>query len=198
MYFLGYRIGSQTLWFQYRSFYIQQDDSKATQILSFKQPSIPGIETIDFSLNTTVYYGGVVYDFYSIAELGQPGPASQWFTFPLPDEMNTSIPWMPKTAYTKQFSFPPSPKTNSSLAYVDKIYVISDHTLADRSDNIKRMFIRHKIPINSINWRLGRWTRAACTAKSNKAEVYQTLNLQDGPFGKIFWLLLTTISFLHR
>ncbi|CAF1470969.1 unnamed protein product [Adineta steineri] len=111
------------------------------------------------------------------------GPAPQWLTFPLPDEINNATPWMPKTQSTKTFLFPRSPVTNSSLAYVDKIYVISDPALRDRIDNIKRMFTKHKLPVNSINWRLGRWNRATCTAKSNQEEVYRTLNLQDGPLG---------------
>ena len=135
-----------------------------------------------FPLNATIYIDGVVYDFYSAAELGQQEPGPQWLTFPLPREINNVKAWMPAQS-SKAFPIRQSLKTKSGLSYVDKIYVISDPSLNDRIENIKRMFIRHSIPVESIHWRLGRWNRTTCTAKENQEEVYRTLNLQDGPLG---------------
>ncbi len=131
--------------------------------------------------------------------MGQLKPSSQWLTFPLPDEMNTVEPWMPKTYSNKTFPFFPSPPTKSGLVYIDKIYVLSDPQLSDRIQNIIRMFARQNIPIDSIEWwRLGKWNRSTCNAKENQEEVYQILNLKPGPIGRLFILLCSTFfSIFH-
>ena len=137
-----------------------------------------------------VYTNGIAYDIYSIRELGQQGVASQWLTFPLPNEINNVEPWMPKSYSNKTFPFFQSPPTKSGLAYIDQIYVLSDPSLYDRIQNIQRMFVRHDIPIDSIDWwRMGKWNRTTCNAQANQAEVWRILNLEPGLIGKLFVFL---------
>ncbi|CAF2082315.1 unnamed protein product [Rotaria magnacalcarata] len=179
----GSHITSQTATFVCESFHAPEGSFDSAKILVTGQSHIGRVASLFFPLNATVYVDGIVYDFYSIGELGQLLPSSQWLTFPLPTETSGVSPWTPKIESYRTFDYPQSPQTKSGLAYVDKIYVISDPTLHDRIENIKRMFVRHNIPPDSIEWRLGRWNRATCTSKKYQEEVYRTLNLEDGPLG---------------
>jgi hypothetical protein len=110
-------------------------------------------------------------------------------TFPLPGEKNDVDAWTPASQSNKTFPFFQSPPTTSGLAYINKIYVLSDPSLSDRIQNIQRTFIRHNLPINSIDWRLGKWNRKTCNAKENQEEVYRLLNLQPGSIGIILIIL---------
>jgi hypothetical protein len=134
-----------------------------------------------------IYTNGIAYDRYSIRELGQLGPSPQWLTFPLPDEINKVESWMPKEYSNRTFPFYQSPSTKSGLAYIDKIYVLSDPSLSDRIENVKRMLTRHNIPIDSIDWwRLGKWNRKTCNAEENQVEIHRILNLRNGSIGHLF------------
>jgi hypothetical protein len=140
-----------------------------------------------FPADAVVYTKGIAYDLYSIRELGQLEPSSQWLTFPLPNEITTVEPWIPKSHTNKTFPFFQSPPTQSGLAYIDKVYVLSDPSLDDRIQNIKRMFARHDIPTESINWwRLGKWNRKTCNAIENYVERRRILNLRNGSIGELF------------
>jgi hypothetical protein len=94
---------------------------------------------------------------------------------------------MPKGYSNKTFPFYQSPSTKSGLAYIDKIYVLSDPSLSDRIENVMHMFTRHNIPIDSIDWwRLGKWNRKTCNAKENRAEIHRILNLRNRSIGHLF------------
>ena len=150
------------------------------------QPEIARMASVYFPANSIFYTNGIAYDIYSVRELGQLGPGSQWLTFPLPNEMNTVESWMPKSYSNKTFPFFQSPPTRSGLAYIDKIYVLSDPSLYGRIQNIQHMFTRHNISLDSIDWwRMGKWNRKTCNAEKNQAEVRRILNLGPGSIGNL-------------
>jgi hypothetical protein len=154
-------------------------------------PEIARIASVYFPRFSVVYTNGIAYDLYSIQELGQLRPGSQWLTFPLPDDNNTIESWMPKIYSNKTFPFFQSPPTKSGLAYIDQIYVLSDPSLSDRIQNVKHMFVRQDIPIDSIKWwRMGQWNRNTCNSQENQEKVYRILNLRAGRIGKWFVGLL--------
>jgi len=160
------------------------------------QPEIPKIVSLYFPYYQIVYTNGIGYDRYSIQELGQLKLSSQWLKFPLLNEINTVEPWLPKGYSNKTFPFFQSPPTKSGLAYIDKIYILSDPALSDCIKNVKHMFARHDIPIDSIEWRrIGKWNRNTCNAKENQAEVYQILNLKAEPIGQFVYNTFLNIFF---
>lgn len=178
-----FELNSETKCLLSESFYVVKSYSQRKNVLNLAGSKLTKVADICFPLNATIYTDGVAYDFYSVGEFQKNRPGPQWLTFPLPGEKNSVDPWIPKYQSSRTFPCYKSPPTASGLAYVDRIYVISDFQLKDRLDNIKRMFARHNLPVSSIHWRIGKWTRATCTSKEHKDEVYQTLNLEDGPLG---------------
>ena len=181
MFFLGKKSFDN----DHRMFVSRKDNLKVTDsFYVIGQAEIARIASYYFLSNPVVYTSGVVYDRYSIRELGQLSSGSQWLTFPLPGEVTTVEPWLPKDYSNETFPFLQSPSTTSSLAYIDKIYVLSDPSLSARIENIQRMFVRHHIPIESIDWwRLGKWNEKTCNARENRAEVGRILNLGKGLIG---------------
>lgn len=156
------------------------------QLFSIGQKDLAQVASYVFPHNTAIHANGIAYDLYSISELGQMQPGQQWLTFPLPDETTSVLAWTPPAQRLESFPVRRSPVTKSTLAYVDQVYVITDPKLRDRIEHIKRMFIRHQIPLESIDWRIGKWNRATCDAPENKEEVARLLNIVDQPFGGSF------------
>ena len=141
-----------------------------------------------FPAHAVVYANGIAYDIYSIRELGQLKPSSQWLTFPLPDEKNSVEPWTATPQSNKTFPFFRSPNTKTGLAYVDDIYVVSDRAFPDRIQNVKNMFIRHDIPVSTIQWRLDERNRSKCEDKTSNSTHHELLNLTPGSIGNVVCL----------
>lgn len=147
-----------------------------------------------FLADHVIYADGIAYDIYSIHELGQSKPGSQWLTFPLPNEENKIPSWMPKFQSTKTFPFVASPKTKTGLAYLDDIYVVSGPSLPDRIRNIKHMFDRHNIPTHSIQWRIDKLNQSMCDSEIQEGEHHRILNLTPGRIGNASSLTIIFIN----
>ena len=145
-------------------------------------------QNIIFTTDKVYFLNGVAYDFYSIDELDNRSTAApQWRTFPLPNErLPTNVtPWMPKHNFTKQttsFHVSTPSKTNTGLAFVDRIYITSNPNLKDRHANLKRTFARYQI--TNYEWRM-KWSRYTCNAPENRDEVLSKLNLRGKAIGSI-------------
>jgi hypothetical protein len=153
---------------------------------SIGSPELSKIASHFFPNNCAVHFRGVVYDQYSIDELGQTGPGVQWLTLPLPNELgraNYPKPWQPPFLKTSNFLVHISPETKSTLAFVKQIYVITDQSFTDRHEHLKRVFLRHDIPIESIKWQF-KWNRTTCKSDENRDEVRERLNLKPGKCSK--------------
>lgn len=138
---------------------------------------------LEYSHETVYHTKGVAYDLYSIHEIAQANIGKQWLTFPLPQELNRNDyppPWQPPTNFTLKNSNIPmkSPATQTGLAYVEQIYVISDISFVDRHEQLKKTFRKHSIPIESIDWRW-KWNRTTCSLKENEAERNKKLNTKN-------------------
>ena len=147
------------------------------------QTDIGRIASHYFPSYRILYVDGIAYDIHSIQELGQRTAGSQWLTFPLPNEVNTVHHWMSLLQSTKTFPYPPSPKTKTRLVYLDDIYVVSGPSLSDRIRNIKYMFKRHDIPIDSIRWRIDNPNQTICNNEIKQGEHHRILNLTPGRIG---------------
>ena len=154
------------------------------------------IGTYYFPAFTVVYINRVAYDIHSIGELGQQRISSQWLTFPLPGETNEVEAWIPTSQSNKTFPFFQSPKTKTDLAYVDDLYVVTDLAFSDRIENIKHMFIRHNLPISSIQWRHGNRNRSKCDGKIHMGSHHYILNLIPGLIGNAVCLRNILINHL--
>jgi hypothetical protein len=149
---------------------------------SIGSPELSRLASHFFPNNCVVHFQGVAYDQYSINELGQTRPGLQWLALPLPDELgraNYPQPWQPPLSNKSNFSVYKSPATKSTLAFVKQIYVITDESFTDRHEHLKRVFLRHGIPIESIKWQFA-WNRTTCNSNESHDEVRERLNLKPG------------------
>ncbi len=99
----------------------------------------------------------------------------------MPNEINRidyPPPWFP-TNHRIQFPIKQSPKTITDLAYLERIYVITDQSFTERHEQLKKTFRRHSIPIESINFRF-KWNRTTCRLKENFKEIEAKLNRENG------------------
>ena len=72
-----------------------------------------------------------------------------------------------------------SPLNETKLAFLEKIYVITDKSFKDRHEHLKRVFRRHDIPIKSIQWQYV-WNRTTCNSEENVDTIRKRLNLKPG------------------
>jgi hypothetical protein len=128
---------------------------------------------LTFSTDRIYHHDGIAYDYYSKNDLGQSSAGSQWKIWPLPHEINGSS----SINYIET-----SPFVMSKLPFVDAIYVMTDPRLTERHLNLKKAFQNQGISIESIEWRM-KWNFTTCNSQSNRAYVYQRLNLKDKPLG---------------
>ena len=145
-------------------------------------PELSRLASSFFPENLIVHCQSIVYDRYSIDELGQTHPGLQWLTFPLPHELSrTDYPkrWEPPISKKTNFQVYVSPLTETKLAFLEKIYVITDKSFNDRHEHLKRVFRRHDIPIKSIQWQWA-WNRTTCNSEENVDTIRKRLNLKPG------------------
>jgi hypothetical protein len=132
--------------------------------------------SINLSISVTQIYhhDGIAYDYYSTTDVGLSKAADHWKVWPLPYEITPS--------YNQSLTIPVELSTSviSKLPYVDAIYVTTHPTLIDRHENLKKVFNRHGVSVESLQWRM-KWNRTTCNDKANHAYVYQRLNLKDEP-----------------
>lgn len=158
---------------------------RSKSLYSVGEKDIAHVASAFFPAYRVVYMNGIAYDLYSIRELGQLNAAPQWLTFPLPGETNSVQAWTPNVQSKQTFPVVPSPKTKSSLAYVDDIYVITDRAFTDRIANVKQMFRRQGLPVRSIQWSMGERNRSKCDGEIKQGEHHRVLNLTPGRIGTI-------------
>lgn len=155
---------------------------QSRQFYSIGSPELSRLASFFFPENCVVHVQGIAYDQYSISELGQTYPGAQWLTFPLPIELGLidyPSPWQPPISKKANVSIHVSPPTKSTLAFVKQIYVITDESFTDRHEHLKRVFRRHDIPIESIQWQF-LWNRTTGNSNENRDEVRERLNLKPG------------------
>ena len=145
-------------------------------------PELSRLASSFFPEKFTVHCQSIVYDRYSIDELGQTHAGLQWLTFPLPHELiRTNYPrrWEPPILKKTNFQVYVSPLTETKLAFLEKIYVVTDKSFNDRHEHLKRVFRRHGIPIKSIQWQYV-WNRTTCNSEENVDTIRKRLNLKPG------------------
>jgi len=160
---------------------------------SIGSPELSRIASFYFPANCVVHFQGIAYDQYSIDELGQTRPGLQWLTFPLPHELGRADypkPWQPPVSKKSDFPLRPSPPTRSTLAFLQQIYVITDESFTDRHEHLKRVFLRHEIPVDAIQWQFN-WNRTTCNLNESREEVRKILNLKPGKNGNAQTLLFS-------
>jgi hypothetical protein len=126
---------------------------------------------LNFSHNRIYHHNGIAYDYYSKNDIGQLTAGYQWKIWPLPYEIN-------QTSSINHIEI--SPFAMSKLPFVDVIYVMTDPSLIERHNNLKKVFRRQGITIESIEWRM-KWNETTCNSNSSQPYVYQRLNLKDIP-----------------
>jgi len=70
----------------------------------------------------------------------------------------------------------------SKLPFVNAIYVMTDPSLTQRHDSLKKAFLHQGISIESIEWRM-KWNFTTCNSNSSHLYVYQRLNLKNKSLG---------------
>jgi len=121
-------------------------------------------KNISFTTQDICLLNGTAYDFYSLNELGHNSRiGQQWRIFPLPNE----------TILHVNFSYP-LPRSQTGLAFVDRIYIVTTAKLTDRHENLRRLFDRYHI--RNYEWRM-KWTRKNCSILENQMKLSKYLNL---------------------
>lgn len=158
------------------------DGTERAGFYSLGTPELFRIASLFFPSSSVTHYQGVVYDQYSINELGQTHPGDQWLRFRLPHELNRETHQESSkisTSTKHEFDVHESPPTKTTIAFLNEIYVVTDESFTDRHTHLKKVFHRHHIPIESITWQFN-WTRGTCGSTRNQEIVRKTLNLKLG------------------
>ncbi len=102
-----------------------------------------------YSPDKQYYYNYTSYDFYSVHDIGQSKPRPFWEKFSL-DPL-------------KQY---PHAKSQSGLAFVESIMVITGKHLKDRQEHLEKVFLRQGIHKSAIEYRW-KWTKQNCADPNN-------------------------------
>jgi GR25 family glycosyltransferase involved in LPS biosynthesis len=102
-----------------------------------------------FPRDKQYYYNYTSYDFYSVHDIGQSKPRSYWNKFSL-DSL-------------KQY---PHAKSQSGLAFVESIMVITGKHLKIRHEHIEKVLLRQGIHKSTIEYRW-KWNQQNCADPSN-------------------------------
>jgi len=125
------------------------------------------ILNLTFFPDSIYHHDGIAYDFYSINDLSVSRASDQWRQWPFPSDKHVEV----------------SPFVASKIPFIDAIYIVTDPSLAERHDNVKKALLHQGISIESMQW-IMKWNRTTCNSELSHSYVYQRLNLKDKQLGK--------------
>ncbi|CAF3465519.1 unnamed protein product [Rotaria sp. Silwood2] len=119
-----------------------------------------------FPRDKQYYYNYTAYDFYAVHDIGQSQPSSYWEKFTL-----DSLKHYPKA------------KSQSGLAFVESIMIITGKHLKVRHKHIEKVFVHQGMQKSSIEYRW-KWNRKNCTHPSNVAYIKSKFPYISGDHAK--------------